>query len=174
MALDPNPHEERILEGLTGRSVPAEDHLLACVACRSERDRLAKSISAFAASAREATDRPGHFWTRQAAQIHSSVAAAPAGRMGLSSRMASALAVLGLFALLLLQGAPGPRPVVESTPPNSDHELLLEVERALQRETPAALEPVTLLVEDMTGTTSSNSPGIASPRFSKEQPHHDN
>jgi hypothetical protein len=168
MALNDNSHEERVLEALTSRSLPAEDHLLACASCRSERDRIQQAIGTFAAAAREATDRPGYFWTRQAAQINSrlSESATRPGAFGL--RMVPALALLALLAFLLLQSAPTPPSHATQSTVNSDHELLVEVERALQRDTPAALEPVTLLVEDMNRTTP-NAPG-----FSKEQTRHVN
>ena len=183
MALNHNSHDDRVLEALTNRSVPAEDHLLVCAPCREERDRLETSIGVFSVAAREATDRPVHFWTRQAAQIHANIAAAPTRRLSFGSRMVSALALLGLCAFLLLQGAPRPQaPVdsqVHSAATNSDHELLLAVEQALQRDTPAALEPVTLLVEDMTRATPDGRPGVGSPnfgspRFTKEQLRHVN
>ena len=84
--------------------------------------------------------------------------------------MTSALAALVIVAFLLLQRAPVPRPEPQVANGNrSDHELLLEVVRALQRDTPAALEPITLLVEDINRTTSNSAPG-----FSKEQSHHAN
>jgi hypothetical protein len=170
MAIDHNPHDDRILESMIGRSIPAEDHLLACASCRSERDVLEADISAFSTAAREASDRPIHFWTRQSTQIHSKLASAKSSRMGLGSRMTSAFVALALAAFLLLERAPSPRPEPQvATGSGSDHELLLEVERALQRDTPAALEPVTLLVEDMSRTTSN-----AVPSFSKEQSRHAN
>ena len=174
MALSHNSHDNRVLEALTSRSVPAEDHLLACASCRAERAQLETSLSIFSAAAREATEQPGHFWTRQAAQIHSNIAAAPKRRLSFGSRMASALALLGLFAFLLVRAAPAPKTSVSQASPNSDHELLLAVEQALQRDTPAALEPVTLLVEDMTRTSPGDPPSFASPSFSKEQSRHVN
>ena len=174
MALSHNSHDNRVLEALTCRSVPAEDHLLACASCRAERAELEASLSIFSVAAREATEQPGHFWTRQAAQIHSNIAAAPQRRLSFGSRMASALALLGLFAFLLVRAAPAPKTSISQASPHSDHELLLAVEQALQRDTPAALEPVTLLVEDMTRTNSSDTPSFASPSFSKEQSRHVN
>jgi len=174
MALSHNSHDNRVLEALTSRSVPAEDHLLACASCRAERAELEASLSIFSAAAREATEQPGHFWTRQAAQIHSNIAAAPQRRLSFGSRMASALALLGLFAFLLVRAAPAPKTSISQASPHSDHELLLAVEQALQRDTPAALEPVTLLVEDMTRTSPGDTPSFASPSFSKEQSRHVN
>ena len=74
-----------------------------------------------------------------------------------------------LFAVLLLQNSPSSRPITQTAPTRSDHDLLVEVERALDRQTPAALEPMTLLVEDMSRTN--NNP---SARLHKEQPNHVN
>jgi hypothetical protein len=170
MAIDQDPHDDRILESMIGRSIPAEDHLLACAPCRSERDVLEAGISAFSTAAREVSDRPVHFWTRQSTQIHSKLASAKSSRMGVGTRMTSAFAALAIVAFLLLQRAPVAGPEPQAAIGNgSDHELLLEVERALQRDTPAALEPVSLLVEDMNRTTSN-----AAPSFSKEQSRHAN
>ena len=170
MAIDNNPNDDRILESLIGRSIPAEDHLLACASCRSERNLVAASVSAFTVSVHEMSDHPAHFWTRQSAEIHSKVSSAQSSGMWFGYRMTSALAALAIAAFLLLQRAPSPRPEPQVvTGSGSDHELLLEVERALQRDTPAALEPVTLVVEDI-GRTTSNS----APRFSKEQSRHAN
>ena len=54
-----------------------------------------------------------------------------------------------------VQQATAPAPVVQAPPPvaqiDSDHELLLEVERAIQSDTPRALEPATLMVEETDG-----------------------
>jgi len=170
MALDKDPHDDRVLESLIGRSISAEDHLLACDPCRSERNLLAASIRAFSDSARETSDHPAHFWTRQTAQIHSRMSLIRSSGIGFGYRMTSALAALAIAALLLLQRAPVPRPEPQVvTGSASDHELLLEVERALQRDTPAALEPMTLLVEDINRTA----PNPAA-SFSKEQSHHAN
>ena len=170
MAIDKEPHDDRISESLISRSISAEDHLLTCAPCRSERNLLAASIGAFSDSARETSDHPAHFWTRQAAQVHSRMSSARSSGMGFGYRMTSALAALAIAAILLLQRAPVPQPEPQlAIGSASDHELLLEVERALQRDTPAALEPVTLLVEDISGTTSDSAPS-----FSKEQSHHAN
>jgi hypothetical protein len=170
MAIDKDPHDDRVLESLVGRSISAEDHLLACEPCRSEQNLLAASIRAFSDAARETSDHPTHFWTRQAAQIHSRISSTRTSGMAFRYRMTSALAALAIAALLLLLRAPVPQPEPQlAIGSASDHELLLEVERALQRDTPAALEPVTLLVEDISGTTSDSAPS-----FSKEQSHHAN
>lgn len=169
MALTHQPHEHRLMEAIIGRSLPAEDHLLACAACRAERDRIESSFRSFAQSARAASDRPGYFWTRQSAQIHERLGSSSRSAFGYGSRMASALALLALTAFLLLQGAPKPLPDSSQVVAVSDHEILLEVERALDRDTPNALEPVTLLVEDMSRNSAQNSR-----TFSKELIRHDN
>jgi hypothetical protein len=169
MALNDNSsHDERILDALTSRSVPAEDHMLACAPCREERERLHQQILDFAESARGATDEPGPFWTRQAAHIRSRIEDTPS-RPSMAFRLVPALAVLALYAVLLLQNSPTPVPAHQNVSVRSDHDLLVEVERALDRQTPAALEPITLLVEDMSRDT--NNP---SAKLHKEQPNHVN
>ena len=52
MAIDKDPHDDRVLESLVGRSISAEDHLLACEPCRSEQNLLAASIRALLISGR--------------------------------------------------------------------------------------------------------------------------
>ena len=169
MALNDNSsHDERILDALTSRSISAEDHMLACAPCREERERLQQQISHFAESARVATDEPGPFWTRQAAHIRSRIEARPS-RSSMAFRLVPALALLALFAILLLQNSPTPVPAHENVSVRSDHDLLVEVERALDRQTPAALEPITLLVEDMSRDTTN-----PSAKLHKEQPNHVN
>ena len=170
MAIDKQSHDDRILESLISRSISAEDHVLTCAPCRSERNLLAASIRAFSDSARETSDHPTHFWTRQTAQIHSQIASTRSSGIGFGYRMSSALAALAIAALILLQRGPVPQPEPRlAIGSASDHELLLEVERALQRDTPAALEPVTLLVDDISASTSESAAS-----FSKEQSHHAN
>jgi hypothetical protein len=66
------------------------------------------------------------------------------------------IAGLLLAAGAILGRAPGVRPVATPTAAatahaDSDHELLLEVERAIQADTPRALEPATLMVEESDG-----------------------
>ena len=65
--------------------------------------------------------------------------------------LAPSVVVLLLLAFAALGRAPRVRPAVATTqamPNDSDHELLLEVERAMQADTPLALEPATLMVEE--------------------------
>jgi hypothetical protein len=162
-------HDDRIFDALTCRSLPAEDHMLACASCRLERQRLQHELNAFSESVRSSTNEAGAFWTRQAAHIHARVSAEPSRQSWLLSRLVPVFAVLALFAILLLQNSPSPRPVTHNAPSRSDHDLLVEVERALDRQTPAALEPITLLVEDM--SRSNNDP---SANLHKEQPNHVN
>ena len=162
-------HDERIFDALASRSIPAEDHMLVCAPCREERQRLQQELTAFAESVRATADGPGAFWTRQAAQIHARLSDEPSRKSWLFSRLIPAFAVLALFAVLLLQNSPSSRPITQTAPTRSDHDLLVEVERALDRQTPAALEPMTLLVEDMSRTN--NNP---SARLHKEQPNHVN
>ena len=65
------------------------------------------------------------------------------------------IAVLLLAAGVILGRAPGVRPAAVpkavSAQVDPDHELLLEVERAIQADTPRALEPAMLMVEESEG-----------------------
>jgi len=78
--------------------------------------------------------------------------------------------VLFLVAFALLSREPGARPAQPPTAQvDSDHELLVEVERAVEAETPMSLEPATLMIEQ--GDSKENS---ISTNSGKEPGSHEN
>ncbi len=98
---------------------------------------------AFRDWARAAAERPESFWERQRLAVRDRIERAAKRRRVLrrSSWAAAAVLVLGLTI-----ARRSPRPPAASDP---DHELLVAVERSLEREVPAALEPAALLAGEL-------------------------
>jgi hypothetical protein len=150
-----NAHDPLVERALVGFDLAAEHHIANCQPCQAERERMEAALRHFADAHREYANRPESFWEQQAARIW---AARRESRRGsrLTMALVPSLAVLLLVAFAVLGRAPGVRPVVTATPmvqtpvvqKDSDHELLLEVERAIQTDTPLALEPATLMVDE--------------------------
>ena len=106
----------------------------------------AKIASAWRADAIQKAERPDDFWRKQQVQIRQRIES----RLTPKPRrfwLTAATAALIFIAVLLVTPA-GQRP--QPTPPpyvDADQELLLAIERALDAGTPAALDPLTLMVE---------------------------
>jgi hypothetical protein len=172
-----NTHEPLIDRALVGFDLAAEHHLANCEPCQQERERVEEALRLFSAANREYANRPESFWQQQAIRIR-------AARNDRARKSRAALALTPGLAVLLLIGAallsriPGPRPQpIAMNPPGvqassnalSDHELLLEVERAVQSETPLSLEPAMLMVEE-----DDSSIPLSSSNAQKELHNHEN
>ena len=152
MNANENTHDPLIDRAVVSFDLAAEHHLANCAPCQAERDHVEDALSSFAAANREYASRPENFWEMQAARIRS----AQKESVGRSRRtMASGAQhcrVAAAAGFAILGRAPGVRPVAslprQRHQVDSDHELLLEVERAIQADTPRALEPATLMVEE--------------------------
>jgi hypothetical protein len=149
-----NTHDPLVERALVSFDLAAEHHIANCQPCQTKRDRVEDALRQFAAANREYANRPETFWELQAARIRS-VNKDSDARSRLTLSLVPSLVILLLAAFAILGRAPGLRPVV---PPiaaapqvDADHELLLEVERAIQTDTPLALEPVTLMVDESDG-----------------------
>src|SRR5207245_10728609 len=136
-----------------GRGPVAGQHMAHCEPCQTERERVAEALRRVGAANRGYANRPASFWEQQAASIR-------AGQQASVQRSRATLALVPSVVVLLLLGfavlgrAPGVRPVAVAPPlaqTDSDHELLVGVERAMGRRTPLALEPATLMVEEGSG-----------------------
>jgi hypothetical protein len=128
-------------------------HLEVCDACLNEVARLREAISAM----RAATVEPEAFWRTQQAQIRAKL---PAVRpQGSCPRLAWATlaAVVALAGVLVSGGSPAPEPRAVVDP---DHELLIEVERIMQSDGPAALQPASYLVSEISQESQSYRNGI--------------
>jgi predicted anti-sigma-YlaC factor YlaD len=136
--------EEELTAALAGdASENVRAHLAACANCRDELERLRGALGGFAEAAREEAGRPEYEWTRQRAAI--------AERIRRQTSATHRLAWAAGFAALLLAASffiqQGWQ--VEQVEIDPDHLFLYEVQRSVWREVPAALEPATLLTQEM-------------------------
>jgi hypothetical protein len=149
-----NTHDPLVERAVVSFDLAAEHHIANCPPCQAERDRVEDALRQFAAANREYASRPENFWELQAGRMRSARQDAEK-RSRLTMSLVPSVVVLLLAAFALLGRAPGVRPVAipTATAPqvDADHELLLEVERAIQTDTPLALEPATLMVEESDG-----------------------
>jgi len=161
MNINENSHEPLVERALIGFDLAAEHHLANCEPCQQERESVREALSLFGAAQREYANRPEIFWEQQAARIR-----AARNEQVKKSRIALSLTP-GLAVLLLLGFAlvtrgtkvsPAPTSINSAAAPAiSDQELLMEVERAVQSDTPLSLEPATLMVEEDAGSMPMNS-----------------
>jgi hypothetical protein len=127
----------------------AQSELCECFSCQAAQARASQTFADFAAWSRAVTQLPDDFWRRQRDQIaarmnkrdHGLAAAAPKLAWGVT-------AAIGVVALILLM-RPAPPPAVVQTPSFSDHDLLVSVERTINSDVPASLEPAALLAVEM-------------------------
>jgi hypothetical protein len=149
---DSNPHEPLVDSALIGLDLTAEHHLAHCPCCQAEREKTEQALRRFAESQRERAAQTESFWQQQAERIRSARRSSDL-RSALRAVLVPALAVFLLLAIELKptkRAVPRPTAQVQTV---SDHELLVEVERAVDNGTPYALEPVALL-SDEADTTS--------------------
>jgi hypothetical protein len=161
-----NSHELLVEKALVGFDLAAEHHLAHCAPCQEERERVGEALREFGNASREQTGRPEMFWEQQAARIRAaSSQRAQRSRLGLT--LAPGLAVLFLVAFALLSREPSarPTPATAMAQVDSDHELLVEVERVVETDTPLSLEPATFMIDqdDSSGSTSSTN-SVKEPR----------
>lgn len=153
MSSEQNAHEPLVERVLVGLDLAAEHHVANCGPCQAERQRLEDALRQFGAANREYAARGEDFWERQAAQIRTKRREA-SGHVRMAARLAPALAALLLVGVLLVHRAPRVEPSAQSAPAvqtDSDHELLLAVERAVESDTPQALAPVAWVEQESDG-----------------------
>ena len=127
----------------------------------SDQRDLQPLLDDLPASLREVTERPEWFWQKQQVAIRHRLASAPSAWVRPLTAWASASALV-LLALLLLRGSPAPPAPQART--DQDQELLIAVERAMQTDVPEALEPASLLADEISSQAASN-------RSTKENKH---
>ena len=136
--------DEQLIARIQGEdNTEAAVHLEGCALCRAEEDSLRTAMAQWAAGACAVAERPARFWHAQERAIHNRLA----GRQT-AQRLtwAVALVTVALVATLALEPR-RPAQVVSETDP--DQALLVEVQQSVRRPVPRALEPASLLAEDL-------------------------
>ncbi len=120
-------------------------HRANCASCREEQELLESALNDFRESARRAAERPEYAWERQRLAILDNLRSTRHNRgYGNFWIWASATAlVLSVLTLLVPRG----EPMVPDIAAGQDQELLVAVERSLNREVPRALEPGLILTD---------------------------
>ena len=128
-----------------------ELHVRSCEPCRTSAAQLQNTVHAVAADARAAAQRTPVDWARQRNAILSRTHARVLRPRAWA--MAATFAVLLLAGLLLLVSPKPDKPAIAVKPPApqtvvDEDRLLAQVNDALDRDTPEALAPVELLLQD--------------------------
>ncbi len=120
--------------------------------CREQSEQLESALAGFRRAVRTAADRPEYFWDRQRLAVRHRMQLAPCvSRSRTVWIWASATAVV-ILALTIF--VPRGEPVVPDIAVGQDQELLLSVERSLNREMPESLEPALLLTAELENAAS--------------------
>ncbi|HMK21726.1 MAG TPA: hypothetical protein VK466_05290 [Terriglobales bacterium] len=156
MSSEQNPHEPLVERVLVGFDLTAEHHVAHCAPCQTERQKLEEALQQFGAANREYASRSEDFWDKQAAQIQQKRRES-SNRARVVGALAPALAMLLFVGVFLVSQSPHVEPSAQTVPAvqtDSDHELLVAVERAVESDTPQALAPVAWMEEENDGSTS--------------------
>ena len=118
----------------------------------SDQQALRSTLESLPDWARASTEQSEEFWQQQLAAVWSRISTPQFRAQERLARWSPALAGSALAAIVLLAGlmlgrAPATLPREAQVDP--DHELLLQVERAVNNDGPAALDPAALLAEEM-------------------------
>lgn len=133
----------------------ASQHLVACEVCRVELEQLRTALGGVRAESLARAERPQLFWREQRMAIASQI---PAGREIATRPLAWAgsFAILALAAAWMTHSAAPVQPVdrVQSSaslaaPADPDHELLMDIQRSVRRDVPRALEPASLIAQEL-------------------------
>ena len=165
-----NAHDPLVERALVEFDLAAEHHIAHCEPCQTERERVEEALREFGAANREYANRPASFWEQQAASIRLAQQAS-VQRSRATLALVPSVVVLLLLGFAVLGQAPGVRPVAVApmaSQTDSDHELLVGVERAMRTDTPRALQPATLMVEESSGNEPLNSTYESEERRSHE------
>jgi hypothetical protein len=118
-------------------------------------------------SLRSATERPGWFWQKQLSAVRVRVAASQHLLFRTDVAWSAAAVALLLLAFSLPKNGPSAKPVQGQT--DSDQELLVAVEQAVETEGPESLEPAALLADEI-----SNAQTTSNPRHVIKEKQHEN
>jgi hypothetical protein len=137
----------------------------------SDQRALRSTLEALPEWARDSTERPEEFWQEQRSMVWSRISSSENPAATRLVRRSPLLAWSAVAALVLLAGFMldrGSLAPPHKTQPDPDHELLLAVERAVNNDGPAALDPAALLAEEMVQDIA------ARPPIRKKEPTHEN
>ena len=133
------------IEGTTNHDAAA--HAERCAECRAEEETLQAAVGEWSAQVRDAGGRPAGFWYAQASAIRRRQAIRETAQR---LTWAAAVVTVALAVTLALEpNRPAP-PRIQSDP---DHDLLVAVQQSVRRPLPRALEPASLLAEDLSKTS---------------------
>jgi hypothetical protein len=131
-------------------------HLSSCGDCRNDLQRMRAVLGGVRAQSLAIAERPQGFWRKQRAAIASRISAGHELETRPLAWVAS-FAVIALVAAFLTQSAPSiqiqsKRPaesIGTYSPSDPDHDLLLDIQRSVRREVPRALEPASLIAQEL-------------------------
>ena len=145
--------DKDLLEVLLDRPSEFNAHLATCSSCRAEREQVRRVLGELPALSHKVAQSTDAFWEQQRTTIWAKIDSVDARKFPVLA-WASATAVL-VTATLLFSVAPTAPPRAQA---DSDHELMIQLERTLQSEVPVALEPAALLAREITQNSQLNSP----------------
>jgi hypothetical protein len=137
----------------------------------SDQRALRSTLEVLPEWARASTERPEEFWQEQRSIVWSRISSSVNPATSRLVRRSPLLAWSAVTALVLLAGLMldhGSLAPPHKAQPDPDHELLLVVERAVNNDGPAALDPAALLAEEMVQDIA------ARPPIRKKEPTHEN
>ena len=141
---------------LAEEDAPIAAHFASCVECRRELEGIRAALAGVRAESLALGERPLGFWREQRLAISARLSAGTE----LETRplaWAASLSVVALVAAFLVQGVP-PLPLQVGPPStstgvsvavDSDHDLLVDIARFTRRDVPRALEPATLIAQEL-------------------------
>ncbi len=140
--------DEQLAEVIQDRSPEdAPYHLDQCAACNVETETLLRAVGGLRKWVVSRIDRRDSFWEQQRRDIRTRLEEkSPAGVKGARWVWICSTCMVLLIAMFAIRRAPETAPVASMDP---DHELLIEVQRLLRRDLPAALEPAAFLTQDL-------------------------
>jgi hypothetical protein len=131
-------------------------HLASCNECRHELENIRTALSGVRAESLSLGERPQGFWREQRLAIAARISAGNEFETR-PLAWAASLAIVAFAAAFLVQGVPplqlqvGPPSASTGVPvaADSDHDLLVDVARFTRRDVPRALEPATLIAQEL-------------------------
>jgi len=147
--------DSEIAQMIAGGRIPVGSHAEHCTQCRLEIDNIEKRFRNLGEWSKSASDMPEEFWAAQRMRTVRSLKTATDPARLMFPRIAWP-AFVGLVVLATVMLASTPSLPTEETQAATDHDLLVQVERALESGGPAALAPTSILLQEISGNTASS------------------